>query len=82
MFLIGGNGFATVYVSNTQEVRALNFYGAAPKRATVSLYQGKDYSHGFLSPPVPSCQIIFVYDVPLYAAKRLLPTAPISRQTK
>jgi hypothetical protein len=26
-------------------------------------------------------QIIFVYDVPLYAAKRLLPTAPISRQT-
>ena len=82
MSSIGGNGFATVYVSKTQEVRALNFYGSAPKRATVSLYQGKDYSHGFLSAPVPSCQIIFVYDVPLYAAKRLLPTAPISRQTK
>jgi gamma-glutamyltranspeptidase / glutathione hydrolase len=55
MSSIGGNGFATVYVSNTQEVRALNFYGSAPKRATVSLYQGKDYSHGFLSAPVPSC---------------------------
>ena len=44
---IGGNGFATVYVSKTQEVRALNFYGSAPKRATVSLYQGKNYSSGF-----------------------------------
>jgi gamma-glutamyltranspeptidase/glutathione hydrolase len=38
MSSIGGNGFATVYVSKTQEVRALNFYGSAPKRATVSLY--------------------------------------------
>ncbi len=55
MSSIGGGGFATVYVSKTQEVRALNFYGSAPKRATVSLYQGKDYSHGFLSAPVPSC---------------------------
>jgi gamma-glutamyltranspeptidase len=55
MSSIGGNGFATVYVSKTQEVRALNFYGSAPKRATASLYQGKDYSHGFLSAPVPSC---------------------------
>jgi gamma-glutamyltranspeptidase/glutathione hydrolase len=36
-------------------VRALNFCGSAPKRATLSLYQGKDYSHGFLSAPVPSC---------------------------
>jgi hypothetical protein len=27
-------------------------------------------------------QINFVYDVPLYAAKRLLPTAPISRSLK
>jgi gamma-glutamyltranspeptidase len=55
MSSIGGNGFATVYVSKTPEVRALNSYGSAPKRATVSLYQGKDYSHGFLSAPVPSC---------------------------
>lgn len=55
MSSIGGNGFATIYVGKTREVRALNFYGSAPKRATVSLYQGKDYSHGFLSAPVPSC---------------------------
>jgi gamma-glutamyltranspeptidase/glutathione hydrolase len=55
MSSIGGNGFATIYVGKTQEVRALNFYGTAPGRATVSLYQGKDYSHGFLSAPVPSC---------------------------
>jgi gamma-glutamyltranspeptidase / glutathione hydrolase len=55
MSSIGGNGFATIYVGKTREVRALNFYGSAPKHATVSRYQGKDYSHGFLSAPVPSC---------------------------
>lgn len=55
MSSIGGNGFATLYVAKTQEVRALNFYGSAPKGATVNVYQGKDYSHGFLSVPVPSC---------------------------
>ena len=54
MSSIGGNGFATIYVGKTHEVRALNFYGTAPKRATADLYQGKDYSHGFLSAPVPS----------------------------
>lgn len=54
MSSIGGNGFATIYVGKTHEVRALNFYGSAPQRATASLYQGKDYSHGFLSAPVPS----------------------------
>lgn len=52
---IGGNGFATIYVGKAREVRALNFYGSAPKRATVALYQGQDYSHGILSAPVPSC---------------------------
>lgn len=54
MSSIGGNGFATIYVGKTREVRALNFYGTAPKRATADLYQGKDYSHGFLSALVPS----------------------------
>lgn len=54
MSSIGGNGFATIYVGKTHEVRALNFYGTAPKHATADLYQGKDYSHGFLSAPVPS----------------------------
>jgi gamma-glutamyltranspeptidase / glutathione hydrolase len=51
---IGGNGFATVYVAQSREVRALNFYGSAPENATSSAYQGKDYSHGALSVPVPS----------------------------
>ncbi len=55
MSSIGGNGFATVYVSKTREVRALNFYGSAPQHATTDVYKGKDYSHGFLSVPVPSC---------------------------
>jgi gamma-glutamyltranspeptidase / glutathione hydrolase len=55
MSSVGGNGFATIYVSRTREVRALNFYGSAPQRATVNVYTGKDYSHGFLSVPVPSC---------------------------
>jgi gamma-glutamyltranspeptidase/glutathione hydrolase len=42
-------------VAKTKEVRALNFYGSAPKRATVDVYRAKDYSHGFLSAPLPSC---------------------------
>jgi gamma-glutamyltranspeptidase/glutathione hydrolase len=54
MSSIGGHGFATIYVAKTREVRALNFYGAAPKRATVEAYTGKDYSRGYLSAPVPS----------------------------
>src|SRR5215469_18135585 len=55
MSSIGGNGFATIYIAKTREVRALNFYGSAPEGATASLYQGKDYSYGILSAPVPSC---------------------------
>jgi gamma-glutamyltranspeptidase/glutathione hydrolase len=54
MSSIGGNGFATIYLAKTGEVRALNFYGTAPKGATVEAYTGKDYSHGILSAPVPS----------------------------
>jgi gamma-glutamyltranspeptidase len=54
MSSIGGNGFATIYVAKSKEVRALNFYGTAPKRATREFYAGKDYSHGVLSVPVPS----------------------------
>jgi gamma-glutamyltranspeptidase/glutathione hydrolase len=55
MSSVGGNGFATIYVAKTHEVRALNFYGSAPQRATVDVYKDQDYSHGFLSVPVPSC---------------------------
>ena len=55
MSSVGGNGFATIYVAKIHEVRALNFYGSAPQHATLDVYKGKDYSHGFLSVPVPSC---------------------------
>ncbi len=51
---IGGNGFATIYVAETKEVKALNFFGPSPKSATIGKYQGKDYKRGFLSSPVPS----------------------------
>jgi gamma-glutamyltranspeptidase / glutathione hydrolase len=54
MSSLGGNGFATIYIAKTHEVRALNFYGIAPKRATAAFYKGKDYSRGVLSAPVPS----------------------------
>src|ERR1700687_2118349 len=45
MSSIGGNGFSTIYVAKTHEVRALNFYGSAPEHATLEVYRGKDYSH-------------------------------------
>lgn len=41
MSSIGGNGFATIYVAKTRDVRALNFYGTAPKCATASFYQAR-----------------------------------------
>ena len=54
MSSLGGNGFATIYVAKTHEVRTLNFYGTAPRAATIDFYKGKDYSRGVLSAPVPS----------------------------
>src|SRR5207248_2184501 len=53
MSSIGGHEFATIYIAKTKQVRALNFYGDAPKGATVAAYTGKDYHDGYLSPPVP-----------------------------
>ncbi|MBL9219086.1 MAG: gamma-glutamyltransferase [Opitutaceae bacterium] len=52
---IGGQGFATIYVAKEKRVRALNFFGPSPKLATLEAVRGKDYSHGYLSPVVPSC---------------------------
>lgn len=51
---IGGNGFATMYIAKTGEVRALNFFGPAPKAATKEKFIGIDYTRGYLSSPVPS----------------------------
>lgn len=55
MSSLGGNGFATIYIAKTHEVRTLNFYGAAPSGATIEVYKGKEYSRGVLSAPIPSC---------------------------
>lgn len=51
---IGGQGFATVYAAKEKAVRALNFYGVAPRAATVERLAGKPYKMGYLSTPVPS----------------------------
>ena len=51
---MGGQGFATVYVAKTKQVRALNFYGTAPAKATIELLKDKAYKTGYLSTPVPS----------------------------
>src|SRR6202049_3477082 len=55
MSSIGGNGFATIYVGKTREVRALNFYGSAPPRAPAELYWGEEEFHCIFFLPVPSC---------------------------
>lgn len=51
---IGGQGFATVYVARERAVKALNFYGTAPKAATIEALKDKPYRTGYLSTPVPS----------------------------
>src|SRR4051812_35426350 len=51
---IGGQGFAMVYIAKEKRVRALNFYGPAPRAATIAALSGKDYGAGYLSTPVPS----------------------------
>jgi gamma-glutamyltranspeptidase/glutathione hydrolase len=55
MSSIGGQGFATMYVAKTAEVRALNFFGPSPKAATIEALKGKEYTRGYLATPVPSC---------------------------
>ena len=55
MSSLGGQGFATIYVAATKEVRALNFFGPSPRSATIEALRGKDYTRGYLSSPVPSC---------------------------
>jgi gamma-glutamyltranspeptidase/glutathione hydrolase len=74
MSSIGGHGFATVYVAKTGEVRALNFYGDAPRGATTDFYRGKEYTSGYLSAPVPSA--LKGYAV-LHAAYGRLPWAKV-----
>ena len=51
---MGGQGFATIYVAKEKRVRALNFYGGAPKAASIEALKDKPYKTGYLSTPVPS----------------------------
>lgn len=51
---LGGQGFATIYVAKRRAVAALNFYGTAPRAATIEALRDKPYKAGYLSTPVPS----------------------------
>lgn len=51
---LGGNGFATIYVAATKEVKALNFFGTAPLAAKPALFTKEKLNEGVLASPVPS----------------------------
>jgi gamma-glutamyltranspeptidase/glutathione hydrolase len=51
---LGGNGFATIYVAKSREVRALNFFGTAPAASRPELFTHETLNEGALSSPVPS----------------------------
>lgn len=51
---LGGNGFATIYVAATKEVRALNFFGTAPLAAKPALFTKEKLNEGILASPTPS----------------------------
>jgi gamma-glutamyltranspeptidase/glutathione hydrolase len=51
---LGGNGFATVYVARTREVRTLNFFGTAPAASRPELFTKESLNEGILSSPLPS----------------------------
>jgi gamma-glutamyltranspeptidase / glutathione hydrolase len=54
MSTLGGNGFATVYVAATREVKALNFFGTAPLAARPDLFDEEKLNIGVLASPIPS----------------------------
>ncbi len=51
---LGGNGFATIYVAATKEVKALNFFGTAPIAAKPALFTKEKLNEGILASPLPS----------------------------
>lgn len=51
---LGGNGFATIYVAGSRQVRALNFFGTAPRAAKPELFTPESLNSGILASPVPS----------------------------
>jgi gamma-glutamyltranspeptidase/glutathione hydrolase len=51
---LGGNGFATIYLAASKEVRAVNFFGTAPKTATPERFTKETLNEGILASPIPS----------------------------
>ncbi|MGH9345836.1 MAG: gamma-glutamyltransferase [Vicinamibacterales bacterium] len=51
---LGGNGFATIYVARTREVRTLNYFGTAPKASRPERFTKAALNEGILASPVPS----------------------------
>jgi len=51
---LGGNGFATLYVAASRQVRALNFFGTAPQAAKPGLFNKEKLNLGIMASPVPS----------------------------
>ena len=51
---LGGNGFATIYVAKSREVKTLNFFGTAPSASKPALFTRETLNQGILSCPVPS----------------------------
>lgn len=51
---LGGNGFATVYVAATKEVKAVNFFGTAPIASKPALFTKEKLNEGILASPIPS----------------------------
>lgn len=51
---LGGNGFATIYIAATREVKAINFFGTAPAAATPEQFSQEKLNEGVLASPVPS----------------------------
>jgi gamma-glutamyltranspeptidase/glutathione hydrolase len=51
---LGGNGFATIYVAGSREVKTLNFFGTSPAASRPEIFTHEKLNEGILSSPVPS----------------------------
>jgi gamma-glutamyltranspeptidase/glutathione hydrolase len=51
---LGGNGFATIYVAASREVKTLNFFGTAAAASRPEIFTHESLNEGILSSPLPS----------------------------
>jgi gamma-glutamyltranspeptidase/glutathione hydrolase len=54
MSSLGGNGFGTLYIAAKRQVRAIDFFGAAPQGARPDRFTFEKLNEGILASPVPS----------------------------